>query len=52
MNEHCKLCNLSDIVPHFFCKVVTLRIDYVLAGTSLTPMTLIGRVFQDPQGLI
>ena len=50
MNEHCELCNLSDILPRFFFKAVTLRMDCVLAGTSLTRMTSTGRFVRDQRG--
>ena len=41
---------VSYIVKLFYCKVVTLRMDYVLVGTSLAQMTLTGRVVRDHYG--
>ena len=34
----------------FCCKIVTLRKDYVLVGTSLRWITMTGSVVRDPHG--
>ena len=43
-------CNISDISLYLYLKIVTLRMDCVLAGTSLSRMTSTGRGIPDPRG--
>ena len=45
-----KDCNISDISFYLCLKIVTLRMDCVLVGTSLTRMTSTGRVVRDQRG--
>ena len=46
-----KDCNISDISLYLCLKIiVTLRMDCVLAGTSLSRMTSTGHGIRDPRG--